>query len=112
VCSSDLKIHVLAINETDGNYLRRLFEKDEFQFVQQSFQTLDYNTIPGQNFIVLNELKEIPAPLAAALKSFSDAGGSLLIIPASETDLDSYNTFLLSMQMGAFSQKTDRKSVV
>ena len=106
------KINVLAINEADGNFLQRLFEKEEFQFMQQSFQTLNYNEIPEQNFIVLNELKEIPASLATALKSFSDAGGSILVIPSPETDLNSYNNFLLSMQLGTFSQKTEQEKKI
>ncbi len=106
------KINVLAINETDGNFLQRLFSKDEFQFIQQSFQTLNYNEIPDQNFIVLNELKEIPASLATALKSFSDAGGGVLIIPSAEADLNSYNNFLVSTSMGTLSKKLEQEKKI
>ena len=99
------KIKVLAINGTDGNFLQRLFEKERFLFEQQTFKTLDYNQIPNQNFIVLNELQEIPNSLATALKSFSDAGGSLLIIPSREAILNSYNGFLSTMALGTFSEE-------
>ncbi len=99
------KIKVLAINEANGNFLMRLFEKDEFQFTQQTFKTLNYNEIPDQNFIVLNELKEIPASLATTLKAFSDEGGSVLVIPASEANISSYNNFLLTMSLGTMSDK-------
>ncbi len=99
------KIKILAINEANGNFLQRLFEKEEFQFTQQTFKTLNYNEIHDQNFIVLNELKEIPASLATALKAFSDDGGSILMIPASEVDLNSYNNFLLSMALGTLSEE-------
>ena len=100
------KIKVLAINEANGNFLQRLFEKEEFQFSQQTFKMLNYNEIPDQNFIVLNELKEIPASLATALKAFSEDGGSVLIIPAPEADLNSYNNFLLTMALGTLSSET------
>jgi hypothetical protein len=100
------KIKILAINEANGNFLQRLFEKEEFQFMQQTFKTLNYNEIPNQNFIVLNELKEIPASLATALKAFSDDGGSILVIPTSEIDLSSYNNFLLTMALGTLSSVT------
>jgi len=100
------KIKVLAINEADGNFLQRLFEKEEFQFTQQAFKMLNYNEIPDQNFIILNELKEIPASLATALKSFSDDGGSVLVIPSSEVDFSSYNNFLLTMSLGTLSSET------
>ncbi|SRX73565.1 BatA domain-containing protein [Aequorivita antarctica] len=99
------KIKVLAINEADGKFLQRLFQKEEFQFTQQTFKTLNYNEIPDQNFIVLNELKEIPASLATALKSFSDDGGSVLVIPASEVDLSSYNNYLLTIALGTLSEE-------
>jgi hypothetical protein len=94
----------MAINEADGNFLQRLFEKEEFQFTPQTFKSLNYNEIPDQNFIVLNELKEIPASLITALKSFSDAGGSVLVIPASEADLNTYNNLLLTMGLGTLSE--------
>ena len=100
------KIKVLAINEADGNFLQRLFEKEEFLFTQQTFKMLNYNEIPDQNFIVLNELQEIPASLATALKAFSDDGGSLLVIPSAEVDLSSYNSFLLTMSLGTLSSET------
>lgn len=106
------KIKVLAINEVDGNFLQRLFEKEEFLFTQQTFKMLNYNEIPDQNFIVLNELKEIPASLATALKSFSDEGGSVLVIPASEVDLGSYNNFLQTMSLGTFtSERVQEKKI-
>ncbi len=100
------KIKVLAINEANSNFLQRLFEKEEFQFSQQTFKMLNYNEIPDQNFIVLNGLKEIPASLATALKAFSEDGGSVLVIPASEADLNSYNNFLLTMSLGTLSSET------
>lgn len=100
------KIKVLAINEADDNFLLRLFEKEEFLFTQQTFKMLNYNEIPDQNFIVLNELQEIPASLATALKAFSDDGGSVLVIPSAEVDLSSYNNFLLTMSLGTLSSET------
>lgn len=106
------KIKVLAINETDGNFLQRLFDKGRFQFEQQSFNNLDYNLIPNQNFIVLNGLKDIPSPLATALKSFSDSGGSVLIIPSREAALNSYNSFLSMTAMGTISEEIQQEKKI
>lgn len=99
------KINVLAINEADGQFLRRIFEKDEFRFLTQDFDNSDYNLFPDQNFIVINGLKEIPSSLATALKSFYDNGGSLLIIPSNSGDLENYNQFLATVNLGNFKQK-------
>jgi len=106
------KIKVLAINGTEGNFLQRLFEKERFLFEQQTFKTLDYNQIPDQNFIVLNQLQDIPNSLATALKSFSDAGGSVLIIPSREATLVSYNSFLAMVDMGTFSEEIQQEKKI
>jgi hypothetical protein len=99
------KIKVLAINEADGNFLKRLFEQDEFQLLQQSSKTLDYNEIPNQNFIILNELATIPLSLGTALKAFTEAGGSLVIIPPTGAGIGSYNNLLASLGLGSFSEE-------
>ena len=106
------KIKVLAINEADGNFLQRLFDKTEFQFSQQSFKSLNYSDISEQNFIVLNELNEIPASLTNALNAFNEAGGSILIIPAVEADISSYNNFLSQLNMGRLVQKIEQEKKI
>ncbi len=106
------KIKVLAINGADGNFLQRLFEKERFLFKQQTFKTLDYNQIPDQNFIVLNQLQDIPNSLATALNSFSDAGGSVLIIPSRDAVLNSYNSFLAMMNIGVFSEALQQEKKI
>ncbi len=106
------KIKVLAINEADGNFLQRLFEKEEFQFSQQPFKSLNYNNIPDQNFIILNELKEIPTSLATALKAFSDDGGSILIIPSGDANISTYNPFLSTINLGTLNPLTAQEKKI
>lgn len=105
------KIKVLAINEAESSFLQRIFEPTEFDYTQQSFRDLSYNIIPEQNFVIINELKEIPASLNAALTEFVAQGGSLLIIPSTQNNLNSYNNLLGSLQMGGFGtqQKKEKK---
>jgi len=105
------KIKVLAINEAKSNFLQRIFEPTEFDYTQQSFRDLSYNIIPEQNFVILNELKEIPASLSAAINDFVSQGGSLLIIPSDQINLKSYNNLLGNLQMSAYgtSVKKEKK---
>lgn len=98
------RIRVLSINEANPNFLQRLFDQTEFDYTQQAFTSLNYNIIPDQNFVILNELKDIPASLTTALKSFSDAGGSLLIIPSEEVEISNYNSLLGSFGLGAITE--------
>jgi len=102
--NSPEKIKVLSINESEANYLQRLFNQSEFDYAQQSFNSLNYNDLPAQNFIILNEVKDIPTSLTTALKAFVDAGGSLFVIPSNEANITSYNALLSAMGVGAFSE--------
>ena len=106
------KIKVLSINETNANFLQRIFDTDEFEYTQQSHRDLNYSTIPQQNLIVLNELINIPESLGAAIKSYVDQGGSLFIIPSEKSDITSYNSLLLQMNIGSLSEKIERQKSV
>lgn len=101
------KIKVLSISEANANYLQRLFNQPEFEYTQESFKTLNYNDIATQNFIIINEVKDIPASLTTALKSFSDNGGSLFIIPSEETNITTFNTLLTSFSIGTLSEEKE-----
>jgi len=106
------KIKVLSINEANSSYLQRLFEQPEFDYSQQTFNDLNYNDIPTQNFIILNEVKDIPASLSTSLKSFSDNGGSLLIIPSNKLTINSYNTLLNSFQLGNIAEVIENEKKI
>jgi len=88
------KIKVLAINEADDSYLKRIYTEDEFILSSSKFDQLNYNSITDQNLIVLNELTQIPLSLSTALKQFIHDGGKLVIVPGADINLNSYNSFL------------------
>ncbi|WP_434035936.1 BatA domain-containing protein [Formosa sp. 4Alg 33] len=90
------KVSVLSISEGDDQYLSKIYSEDEFKFTSVSANQLDYNLIENQNTIVLNELKDIPANLINSLKSFTDQGGNLIIIPSEQSNINAYNTLLIN----------------
>jgi len=98
------KIKVLVINEGDADFLRRLFDQSAYEYSQQSFNSLNYNDIPSQNFIILNELKMVSPALLNSLKAFSDSGGSIGVILAEEIDIPGYNRLLNTLQLGVITE--------
>ncbi len=106
------KIKVLSINEGNANYLQRLFGQPEFEYTQQTFDQLNYNIIPEQNFIILNELKNIPASLITTLRSFSDNGGNVLVIPAKDATLSNYNSLFANFGIGSFSENIEQEKKI
>ncbi|WP_417370622.1 BatA domain-containing protein [Gelidibacter japonicus] len=97
------RIKILVISEANADFLRRLYTDDEFDLTIVNYNELNYNSIIDQNLIVLNELKNIPNAMTTSLNSFSDDGGSILIIPSNESDLNSYNQLLNTFLLPNFS---------
>jgi hypothetical protein len=95
------KIKVLEIGNTDNNYFKRIFKENEFNFTQQGSKSLNYTNFSSQNFIILNELEQIPESLVTAIKLYTDQGGSLLISPSSNAIIEEYNQLYATLELGA-----------
>lgn len=86
------KIKILAINNTEDAFLKRIYRKDPFEFSSFESGAINYNLIKDQNLIVLNELEEIPVSLQQELNNFIGNGGKLIIIPSANAS--SYGSIL------------------
>lgn len=106
------QIKVLAINENNSRFLKRLFNEERFDYQESSLNQLNFSLIPDRNFIVLNGLKEFSGALVAALDSFIENGGSLLIIPNKEVDISSYNAFLSKHRLGNLNSLQNREKKI
>ncbi|MDC6364553.1 MULTISPECIES: BatA domain-containing protein [Flavobacteriaceae] len=98
------KVKVLAISESNSDFLERLYTDDEFLFTTYNLKSLDYSQLDQQNVVILNNLKTIPSSLQNVLRTFRENGGSLIIIPATESDLESYNSLLSNFQNTRFEE--------
>ena len=106
------KINVLSINEADDSFLSKIYTNDEFNYQSYRFNALDYNSLEDQNLIILNELNTVPNSLLTALKSFTDDGGYVLIIPSDKAELNSYNQLLVNYNINTIdSLNTNEKRV-
>lgn len=85
----------IAISESP--YLNKLFGSDSLFVLKNSPENkLDYSSLSNNKLIVLNELKTITSGLAQELKRFMSNGGSVLVFPNPQSDLNSYREFLLA----------------
>ncbi|MBT2160690.1 BatA domain-containing protein [Zobellia sp. KMM 6746] len=99
------KIKVLAIGDAQNKFLGRIFTKDEFVFTTTELRSLNYSNLVNQHLIILNNLQQIPSSLTTSLKAFTDNGGHLIIIPAADIDLNSYNLLTGNYASTTFLQK-------
>ncbi len=101
------KINVLSVGES-GDFLSRIYTKEEFNFTASSLQNVNYNEIPKQHLVVLNELGNIPQTLINSLESYVENGGNIIVIPNQNTTITSYNNLFNKLNIGSLlSQKND-----
>lgn len=106
------KLKVLAINNSSSNYIKRLFNGEEFEYSQQDSRSLDYSKLPEQDCIILNELDAIPSSLNNALKSYVSNGGSLTIIPSANADIAEYNNLLVPLGLGQITKLNNQEKKI
>ena len=101
---------VLVIGR-QNSFLSRIYQKDAFELNEVTYEELDQSQIARQDLIVLNQLVTISNPLIQALNSFVGKKGKLVIIPADNSQIDSYNKLLRTFNAGIISGKfdTDKK---
>ena len=94
------KTSVLTIGQK-STFLSRIFTKDDFLLTNTSVGQINYNLIPSQQLIILNQLQNISDILKNNLLQFIKGGGHLLIIPAKNIEISSYNSFLKIFNKGS-----------
>ena len=91
-----LKIETLIVNEGQINrYIESAFGSEEFfAKTNMNASNLDYASFNEYQLILLNELTTISSGLSAALHNYLEQGGNVVMFPAINADLTSYNEFL------------------
>lgn len=97
--NSDTKISVLAIGKP-SDFINRIYTKDEFNLTTLNSKNINYNLIPKQNLIILNELVTIPQTLVNSLIDYANKGGDIVIIPNKKTTISSYNLLFNNLKVG------------
>ncbi|MFA4852136.1 MAG: BatA domain-containing protein [Bacteroidales bacterium] len=92
---SEVKRVICISDKTESVYINSLFGKDSaFALVNMDVNKLDYSGLSDYKLIILNELKTLSSGLMQELEQYVQNGGSLLVFPGSDADLDTYKSFL------------------
>jgi len=93
------KMPVLIIDGgTPNTYLKAVFAIDPFFDAKQVPDgNVDYAALNTYPLIILSGVNAISTGLSQQLKTYVNKGGTLLVFPAADADLKSYQTFLQGM---------------
>ena len=105
--------HVLAINGNGENlYLNSLFKKDSaFRYQNVKQGNIDFSNLGSYQLIILNELSSLSSGLEQELVQFVKNGGSLIILPPEQLDVNNYRNILSALDLSNYSSldTTDTK---
>ena len=102
--NSPKKTNVLNIGKVSNSFTE-IFTENDFSYRNITQQNINYNLIPNQQLIILNELENIPNVLQNSMLQFIKNGGHLLIIPNQKITIDSYNSFFDKIGRGKISSR-------
>lgn len=99
----DESFPVLSINgPSAGNYIKALFATDNYyKLTENPENNVNYTGFANYGLIVLNGLKNPSSGLAQQLKTYLNAGGSVVLFPDLDVDIQTYNTFLGALSLPA-----------
>lgn len=105
-------IRVTAINGTDGSFLERLFREPDFDMMSFEEGQVDFNQLTTSDLVVLNELRTISPTLSGTLERLLQENMFLIMIPAGNANLQSYNSFFRSSDLPVFEEKLERELLI
>jgi Aerotolerance regulator N-terminal len=96
-------INALVINgkesKTASNFKSLMLNDSLFNYKESNETAIDYSVFSKTTLIVVNELSTITSGLTSELQKFLNQGGSLVIFPKNNADLESYNTAFKALQL-------------
>lgn len=97
----DQSFPVLSINGSDaGNYIKALFAADSYyKLVENAESNINYSNFANYGLIVLNGLKNPSSGLAQQLRTYLNAGGTVVFFPDLDSDIQTYNSFLSGLSL-------------
>lgn len=102
--SVDVNEKVLSIEDAETpNNIASIFTNDaHFVFEKSDKGQIDYSAFKNYTLIILNQLPEISSGLSSSLKEYATNGGNIYIIPNTNTNISSYNSFLSNINAGTY----------
>lgn len=105
---------VLSLNGSKSEkYIRALFNADSyFRLTEMPESNINYAAFGKYSLIVLNGLNNPSTGLAAALKLYTENGGSVVVFPNTESGKEVYSQFLTNLNLPAVAELNTTPSKV
>lgn len=95
------RISVVELKQTgEATPVEKVFGNQKiFNFRSYNTSNIDYNDLQNANLIILNQIRDLDPTISNVLTQFLRRKGDILLIPAAEMDLNSYQAFPGTLEM-------------
>lgn len=92
------KIKILHLYDQVGKFINNVYSNENvFALESHSIGDFDNSLVGVSNLVVLDGVKEIPSSIIHPMKEFVKNGGTLIIYPSENPNIDSYNELLTNL---------------
>ena len=102
------KIKTIVVNgktSKSSGYFNSLMKNDSlFNYYEFSDDGIAFNEFKSADFVILNNLKSLTSGLISELTTFSKQGGSILMFPSVDAELNSYNELFKNIGANNFTR--------
>jgi hypothetical protein len=92
--NSPRPIKIAAINQSKDDFLRRIFNTEEFELTSMPLDEINYSSIAEAEVIILNEVDDLPPSLTNTLEELAGRNIIFIIIPPVDGLTSNYKGFL------------------
>ncbi|MBE7638921.1 hypothetical protein GUB10_01125 [Salegentibacter sp. BLCTC] len=103
---------VIITKNAEATFLRRILSEPEFITEIFKKDQLDFNKLNTADLIILNELESISGPLQTNLTNLHGNAVPLVVIPSTNSNLNSYNSFLNRLNAPQYSEVKTREALI
>ncbi|WBL23753.1 BatA domain-containing protein [Zunongwangia sp. HRR-M8] len=106
------KINVLSVSGSDADFLHRIFTKDQFSYTNFNENEVDFSAFSNADLIILNEVEQINNALQNQVLEKAKEGTPVCIIPASNLQLQNYNSLLSNLGLPIIKNKQNKELLI
>jgi hypothetical protein len=92
--NSPRPIKVAAVNQAEDDFLRRIFNTEEFEFTSMSLAEINYSSVTAAEVMILNEVDDLPPSLITTLEEMAGRDVIFIVIPPANGLNTNYRGFL------------------
>ena len=108
--NSGVSINILSISDSTDSYFSKLYRNEsKFNFTHLNVNEIDYEQLTKQDFIILEELNQIPNSLISEL--VTNENKSVLVIPNAENSTKDLNKLMSNYEVAVVNSTSEKLSI-